>query len=62
MSGKDASEAELKRRDFTDRLRYRMTGHNWNELSGWLKRTKPAPNRTAAVEKMIGEFKGASTR
>jgi tetratricopeptide (TPR) repeat protein len=62
MSGKDASEAERSMREFTGREDYAATEWGWDELDGWLKRTKLAPDRKAAVEKIVAGLKGTSAK
>ncbi len=62
MSGKDSSDAELEMRQITSKPGFKITGWTWGELDQWLKTTKLAPDRKAAVEKIIAELKGTSSR
>jgi tetratricopeptide (TPR) repeat protein len=56
--GKDASEAERSMRAFTGKKGFAATGWTWDELDGWLKRTKLAADRKVAAEKILSELKG----
>jgi hypothetical protein len=58
MAGKDASLPERSMREITARPGYRSEGWSWDELDGWLKRSKISPDRRKAVEKIINELKG----
>jgi tetratricopeptide (TPR) repeat protein len=60
MSGKDASEAESAMRRFTGKPGFKITGWTWDELNQWRKTTKLAPDRKAAVEKIIAELQGSA--
>jgi tetratricopeptide (TPR) repeat protein len=62
MSGKDASEAERSMRQFTGKAGFKITGWTWDEINGWLKTTRLAPDRKAAVEKIVAELQGESGR
>jgi tetratricopeptide (TPR) repeat protein len=62
MSGKDALDAERQMRQYTGKPGYKLTGWTWDELDQWLRRTKLAPDRKAAVGKLIAELKGPVTR
>jgi len=58
MGGKDASEAEAAMRKITEAKDFMLADWSWDELDGWLKTTKLAPDRKAAIAKIIGDLKG----
>ncbi len=58
MTGKDPSGAERMMRQLTGRPGYKESNWTWEELNGWLKTTKLAPDRKAAAEKIVAELKG----
>ena len=58
MNGEDASEAERQMRRVTGKSGFHLTGWSWDEIESWLKQTKIAPDRRAAVQKIIDELKG----
>jgi tetratricopeptide (TPR) repeat protein len=62
MSGKDATEAEKSMRQITGKPGFKLTGWAWDELDRWLKTTKLAPDRKAAIEKIIAELKGTAQK
>ncbi len=62
MSGKDASEAERKMRQFTGKPDFKIATWTWDEMNEWLKTTKLSPDRKAAVEKIVDELKGTKSR
>jgi tetratricopeptide (TPR) repeat protein len=62
ISGKDASEAEKAMRQFTGKPDFKVTNWSWDELNNWLKTTKLAADRKAAVEKVIAELERTETR
>jgi tetratricopeptide (TPR) repeat protein len=59
MSGKDALEAERAMRQYTSKPGFKVSIWDWNQLNNWLKTTKIAPDRKAAVEKIVGELLGS---
>lgn len=60
VSGKDASEAEIAMRQFSGQPGFQVTGWRWDELNNWLKTTKLAADRKAAVAKILGELQGTA--
>ncbi len=62
MSGKDASEAERAMRQFTGKPDFKITGWTWDEIDQWLKTTKLAPDRKAAVQKIVAELRGTKSQ
>jgi serine/threonine protein kinase/tetratricopeptide (TPR) repeat protein len=58
MKGEDASDAEREMRRVTSKPDFRLTGWSWDEMDAWLKTTRLAPDRRAAVEKLVAELKG----
>jgi tetratricopeptide (TPR) repeat protein len=62
MDGKDATEAERAMRDVTGKPDFKPTGWSWVEMDAWLKATKLAPDRKAAVGKIVAELKGTPSR
>jgi hypothetical protein len=62
LTGKDSSEAEQAMRRFTAKPDFKITDWTWDELNGWLKTTKLAPDRKAAAERIITELQGAQIR
>jgi tetratricopeptide (TPR) repeat protein len=56
--GNDATELEKKMRQYTALTRMKRLIWSWVYIDDWLKTTKLAPDRKAAVEKIIGELKG----
>ncbi len=58
LTGKDSSQAEQAMRRFTAKPDFKITDWTWDELNGWLKKTKLAPDRKAAAEKIIAELQG----
>jgi tetratricopeptide (TPR) repeat protein len=61
MSDKDASNAERQMRQFTGKPGFKITDWSWDELNQ-LKTTKLAPDRKAAVEKILAELKGTKSQ
>ena len=61
QSGKDASAEEQAMRRFTSKPDFKIVGWSWDELETWLKKTKLAPDRKAAVVKIIAELRGQKT-
>ena len=49
-------------REFTGKPDFKITAWTWDELDQWLKTTKLAPDRKAAVEKIIAELQSDKTR
>ena len=62
MGGKDASEAERALRQYTSKPDFKISASTWEwaELNNWLKTTKLAPDRKAAVEKIAAELQGTA--
>jgi tetratricopeptide (TPR) repeat protein len=58
MSGRDASDAERQMRQLTSKPGFKVTAWTWDELDRWLKTTKLAADRKAAVQKILAELKG----
>ena len=59
LVGKDATEAEQSMRKSTALVETHELQWSWKEIDDWLKRTKVAPDRKAAIEKIVGELKVA---
>jgi hypothetical protein len=62
MLGKDAAELEKKMRQYTALTKMQSMDWRWDEMDDWLKATKLAPERKAAVERIIAELKGRSLK
>jgi len=62
MTGQDATQAERMLHAITRKPGYKTTGWNWEELDAWLKKTKLAPDRKEAVDSIIADLKGTTTR
>ena len=60
-SGKDASAEEQAMRRFTSKPDFKIVGWSWDEVDTWLKKTKLAPDRKAAVVKIIAELRSQKT-
>jgi WD40 repeat protein len=61
MSGQDATEAERMLHAITGKPGFKISAWTWDELDGWLKTTKLAPDRKGAVAKIIAELKGTAS-
>jgi tetratricopeptide (TPR) repeat protein len=62
LSGMDASEAEQAMSQFTSNAEFKINDWTWDELNGWLKTTKLARDRKAAVEKIVKELQGVGRK
>jgi tetratricopeptide (TPR) repeat protein len=62
LTGRDPSEAERMMRELTGKPSFEITDWTWDELNGWLKATKLAPDRKAFAERIIAELQGTRTR
>jgi hypothetical protein len=58
MLGQEATDLEKQMRQYTSQTRMENMDWRWDELDAWLKGTKLAPERKAAVEKIVAELKG----
>ncbi len=62
MIGEDASQSTQAMRQITGKPNFKVTSWIWDDLNNWLKKTKLAPDRKAAVEKIIAELQGTKTQ
>ena len=62
MLGKDATELEKKMRQYAALTWMRGMNWGWEEIDDWLKTTKLAPDRKAAIQKILDELKGIPSK
>jgi hypothetical protein len=58
MTGKDASDSERLMRQLTGKPGFTIPDWRWDLTDQWLKTTKLAADRKAAVQQIIAELKG----
>ncbi len=61
LQGKDATAAERQMRAVLRKSSFKKTDWGWDELDGWLKRTRIDTGRRRAIEQIVAELKAAAT-